>query len=106
MVHGENRALALISTFSDPNPALLKESYKTLWSCTYHGDNELKVIDSKHILSVVAMVPHTPLLTRPNGQGFREERFFLVEKPGLDCAHMGGVAELDDANNDDEDENE
>jgi hypothetical protein len=36
----------------------------------------VKVIDAKSITAVVAMVPHQPF---PG-----EERFFLVEKPGLD----------------------
>jgi hypothetical protein len=48
------------------------------------------VIDVKSILSVVAMVPHRPHLPFP---GDTSERYFVVEKPGLDVASLGGVAE-------------
>lgn len=41
------------------------------------------------IQAVVAMVPHAPAI---DGQEARE-RFFLVEKPGLDVAVMAGVEE-------------
>jgi hypothetical protein len=45
------------------------------------------VIDVKSILSVVAMVPHLPF------PGDTSERYFVVEKPGLDVASLGGVVE-------------
>jgi len=45
----------------------------------------VKVIDVKSISAVVAMVPHQPF---PG-----EERFFLVEKPGLDTTTIGGIEE-------------
>ena len=41
----------------------------------------------KSILSVVAMVHHLPF------PGDNSERCFVVEKPGLDVASLGGVAE-------------
>ena len=41
----------------------------------------------KSILSVVAMVHHLPF------PGDTSERYFVVEKPGLDVASLGGVAE-------------
>jgi hypothetical protein len=46
-------------------------------------------IDVKSIQSIVAMIPHTPLV-----DGRQEsERFFLVEKLGFDVAVMAGVEE-------------
>jgi hypothetical protein len=46
-------------------------------------------IDVKSIQSIVAMIPHAPLV-----DGRQEsERFFLVEKPGFDVAVMAGVEE-------------
>ena len=45
----------------------------------------MKVIGVKSISAVVAMVPHQPF---PG-----EERFFLVEKPGLDTTTIGGINE-------------
>lgn len=53
-------------------------------SCTHLGDASLQVIDVKSIHAVVAMVPH---------QVNNEERFFVVEKPGLDVADLGGYEE-------------
>lgn len=44
----------------------------------------------KSIQSVVAMVPHAPQV---DGQP-ASDRFFLVEKPGLDVAVMAGVEEV------------
>ena len=61
----------------------------TLWSCEYQDDNALKFIDVKTIQAVVAMIPHRPAIEgRPPSQ-----RFFLVEKPGLDVAVMAGAGE-------------
>ena len=45
----------------------------------------LKVVDVKTISSVVAMIPHGA-----NFPGDTTGHFFVVEKPGLDVAHMGG----------------
>jgi hypothetical protein len=46
-------------------------------------------VDVKSIQSVVAMIPHAPLV-----DGRQEsERFFLVEKPGFDVAVMAGMEE-------------
>ena len=81
--------LALVSLYSKPDESLLSLSAGTLWSCEYQGDAALKFINVKTIQSVVAMIPH-----RPEIQGVPlSERFFLVEKPGLDVAMMVGVEE-------------
>lgn len=63
---------------------------KALWSCEYQGDESLQFINIKTIQSVVVMIPHRIALP-----GFlpSSERFFLVEKPGLDVAVMAGVQE-------------
>jgi hypothetical protein len=92
-VHHEGRemALALVSLYSKPDPTILRHSLNTLWSCKYQGDSDsaLKFIDAKTIQSVVSMVPHNPVIP---GQE-TEERFFLVEKPGLDVAIIAGIEE-------------
>ena len=72
------KTLALVSVYSPPHSELLKLSHHTLLSCTYEGDNSLRVI---------AMVPHQPF----SGEG--TEHFFVVEKPGLDVASLGGSTE-------------
>ena len=81
-------ALAIISTYSEPNPDLLVESHGTLVSCQYFGDNGLVVIEVSCIESVVAMVPHNP----PHSKN-SELHFFLVEQPGLDIANLGSTQE-------------
>ena len=47
-------------------------------------------IDVKSIQAVVAMIPHIPVIDRQ----VAHERFFLVEKPGLDVAVMSGAEEV------------
>lgn len=86
---GREMPLALVSLYSLPEPRLLKASYNTLWSCEHQGDLALRFINAKAIQSVVAMIPHTP---RIEGQQLGE-RFFLVEKPGLDVAVLGDTLE-------------
>ena len=89
--------LALMSLFSKPDEYLLDISANTLWSCEYRNDGALKFIDVKTIQSIVAMIPHKPEIP---GLPL-SERFFLVEKPGLDVAMMAGIE--DDVPGDEED---
>ena len=86
---GRETALALVSLYSAPEPRLLKASHNMLWSCEHGGDSALRFIDAKTIQSVVAMIPHTPRIEAQQ----LGERFFLVEKPGLDVALIGGMDE-------------
>ena len=75
--------LAIISCYSLPDPDLLNASRGTLWSCT-RGES-VQAVDVKNITAIVAMVPHMPF---PG-----VERFYLVEKPGLDINTIGGKEE-------------
>ena len=79
-VGGADKTVALVSLYSLPDPARLANSFGTNISCTYEGDARLCVIDIKSIKSVVAMIP-------------RQGRMFVVEKMGLDIAHLGGLEE-------------
>lgn len=45
------------------------------------------MVDVKQIQSVVAMIPHKPML--PSGVMEEEDRFFMLEKPGLDISNVG-----------------
>ncbi|KAF8153850.1 hypothetical protein B0H34DRAFT_753304 [Crassisporium funariophilum] len=83
------KTLAMISLFGPPDVTLLRASSDTLWSCQSLGDLGLMVVDAKEITSVVAMVPHSTHTLGDDWSG----RFFVVEKPGLDVAEMGGVVE-------------
>ena len=93
IVIGEiQKTVAMVSNYSSPHARLLALSHYTLWSCVYQGDASLKVIDVTSISAVVAMVPHQPFTEDPI------PHFFVVEKPGLDVASLGGNSEsiLDD----------
>ncbi|KAI6000689.1 hypothetical protein EDD15DRAFT_2140607, partial [Pisolithus albus] len=76
--------VALVTLYSDPHPQLLERSYGVVASCTKLGEASLQVIQISAIQSVVAMVPHRPLI-----DGRVEDRYFLVEKMGMDVAHLG-----------------
>jgi hypothetical protein len=70
----------MVFFYSMPHQELLELSYNTLLSCTLEMD--LKVIEVQSICAVVAMVPHHPFPEEP--------RYFVVEKPGVDVASLGG----------------
>lgn len=85
IINNEVRSLALVSVYSPPDRDILSESYNTLWACRYQGDEGLKAVDVKSITAVISM---PPLPGGPDGT------FFVLEKPGLDVAHMGGQDEV------------
>ena len=76
----------MVSLYSLPHQDLLEFLYHTLLSCTH--ENDLKVIDVKSICAVVAMILHKPF------SGETQERYFVVKKPGLDVACLGGNVEV------------
>lgn len=76
--------VALITLYSDHHPYLLEQSYGVLASCTKLGEASLQVIDISTIQSVVAMIPHHPRV-----HGVAEERYFLVEKMGMEITRFG-----------------
>jgi hypothetical protein len=53
-------------------------------ACHHQGDAGLRVVDVKSITSIVAMVPLGPT---------DKNQYFVVEKLGLNVAHMGGLDE-------------
>ncbi|KAG1864466.1 hypothetical protein C8R48DRAFT_601816 [Suillus tomentosus] len=93
--------VAVISLFSRPDNELLELSSHVVASCAYYGDDDIRVIDIKSITDVVAMVPHRPRLP----SGAVEDRFFMVEKPGLDVASFG-ILPVDDAVEGEESDND
>ncbi|KAF7326332.1 hypothetical protein MKEN_00486600 [Mycena kentingensis (nom. inval.)] len=80
-----NTAFALGDAFGSPDADLLRESYGTVWSSK--GVADYMIASVNDIDSVVAMVPYQDLDD--------DEAFFLVEKPGLDMATVGGFEEPD-----------
>ncbi|KAF8809746.1 hypothetical protein BYT27DRAFT_7254467 [Phlegmacium glaucopus] len=78
---------ALVSRYSPPHADILKKSYNTYWSCTHGRIEDIEVISVKTILSVVSIIPHKLF------QDDSDHRYFVVEKPGLEIACLGGVEE-------------
>jgi hypothetical protein len=95
------KVLALVSVYSPPHAGLFEESNGTVLSCIYLGAANLKVIDISSIVSVVAMIPHDPFPVVamipndpfPAGNGDKQERYFVAEKPGLDATVLGGISD-------------
>ena len=75
--------VALVRLYSLPDQSLSKLSSHTLVSSTFL--DEFVVTQIKSIKSIVGMIQHH--LTRPSGAV--EDRFFLMEKPGLDISQLG-----------------
>ncbi|KAG6825417.1 hypothetical protein H0H92_003754 [Tricholoma furcatifolium] len=86
----ELQTLAMISLYSRPNAELLQKSSNTLWTCKKPVDDRIIVTNVKSIEAVVCMAPHSVELL---GNGW-ENWVFVVEKPGLDVANLGGAVEL------------
>ena len=75
--------IVVIRTYSLPDDSLLKSSSHTLISSTF--SDELVIVQIKSIKSVVGIIPHH--LKCPSG--VIEDRFFVMEKPGLDISQVG-----------------
>ncbi|KAG1796456.1 uncharacterized protein BJ212DRAFT_1306315 [Suillus subaureus] len=77
------QAMALVMMYSYPDHDLLELSFHA--------------VNVKSITDVIGMVPHQPNLP----SGVTEDRYFLVEKPGLNIATFGvaykGAGEDDEA---------
>jgi len=77
--------VAVICTYSLLDNSLLNLSLSShmLMSSTF--SDELVVVRIKSIKSVVGIIPHR--LKRPSS--IIEDRFFVMEKPGLDISQVG-----------------
>ena len=78
-VRGEDRGLALVSIFAEPDPTLLSASHGTLNVCHYQGYNDLHVVDVRSIQSLIAMVPF-PTTPDEAAQNKYAESYYIVEK--------------------------
>lgn len=95
-VNDVKHSLAMVSLYSPPDLELWKESHNTIWSCRYQGQANIRVVEVKSVMSVIAMVPFP--VTGAGGVRAMENlrttgRFFMVEKPGLDVAPLNGAEE-------------
>ncbi|KAG1802426.1 hypothetical protein EV424DRAFT_1331454 [Suillus variegatus] len=93
--------VAIVVMYSQPDADLLDLSFQAVSSCAYLED-DIRVVNIKSIKAVVGMVPHKPTLP----SGVVENRFFLVEKPGLDIATFGVPYEGPGAQDDEDDDDE
>src|ERR1700679_542880 len=83
--------LALVALYSRPDEDLFKQSNWTVWSVTELGNDALRVIDAKAILSVVSVIPHNHHVCADSS----DERFFIWEQMGMDMALLSHHAEVD-----------
>jgi hypothetical protein len=89
-INGELVCYALVSLYGPPDADLLEDSYHTLWACAYLGNESLIVIKAESIISVVSMQP------LPSLEGEEENRWFVVEKSGLDDTDLTGYVDAID----------
>ncbi|KAJ7626655.1 hypothetical protein DFH06DRAFT_1443729, partial [Mycena polygramma] len=78
----EQKTLALVSVYSEPDPDVLRESYEMVALCEYYGDDDLDVIEVDRIQAGVAMIPIG-----------EEGTYFVGEKLGLDIDALDGRQE-------------
>jgi hypothetical protein len=93
----------MMSVFSDPDQDLLEKSYKTVYVCSYRGDNALQVVPIHDIVSLVGMVPDFQFKDDFQAIHIPETRYFLVEKPSLEESHWFGIEQEDDPHSEDDD---
>ncbi|CDO77865.1 hypothetical protein BN946_scf184612.g2 [Trametes cinnabarina] len=90
--------LAMVSIFSPPDSAICKEAHNILLACRYQGQRSREVVNIKDIQSVIAMVP-LPLrkdeAEDPHAEELYSNRFFVVEKLGLDMVWFGREEMMD-----------
>ncbi|KAI0364295.1 hypothetical protein BV20DRAFT_956494 [Pilatotrama ljubarskyi] len=95
--------LAMVSVFSPPDPAIRKETHDVLLACRYQGQRSREVVNIKDIQSVVAMVP-LPLRREeaedPRSAELYSDRYFVVEKLGLDMAWFGREERMEEEDDD------
>ncbi|TBU29207.1 hypothetical protein BD311DRAFT_620999, partial [Dichomitus squalens] len=95
-IHDHVETMAMLAYFTPPDPDIYEFSRGTLLACSHLGETSRAVIFVKQIVSVVAMVP-LPMTseeaTTSDADTLYRDRFFVVEKPGLDVANIAGRVE-------------
>ncbi|TBU52199.1 hypothetical protein BD310DRAFT_789821, partial [Dichomitus squalens] len=96
--------LAMVSIFTPPDPAILRDTYGALIACRYAGDRSREVITVKDIVSVVAMLPLAPRREEaedPRAAELYSNRFYVVERLGFDMSSIGREERMSDEDEDD-----
>ena len=97
--HGNTFTLAIVSSFSDPDPNLLARSFNTVYVAEYRGQDQIEVFDVHDIKSVIAMVPD--FQAQDNGKIITpRNQFFLVEEPCQEIASSQNEEEHDEGESD------
>lgn len=97
----------MVSLYSPPNEDLLRKSFNTLYSCSYTGQENLRVVNVKTIKSVVAVIPHSIVAVEDEIAAAEVAgKVFIVEKLGLDVMTLAGVVDGADGDDDDEEDPE
>lgn len=78
---------ALVSLYGQPDADLLEDSYHTLWVSKYTRNESLRLITINSIISVVSMQPY------PGDSEEELNRWFVVEKSGLDDVVLSGYVD-------------
>ena len=86
--------VTLVTLYSHPHPRLFEDSYGALISSRKLGKESLCVIEITAIRSVVGMVLHCVQLQ----EGGMQDRFFLVQKMGMELAYSGAEYDNDEDN--------
>ena len=88
-IDGRSRGFAMVSLYGPPNEELLTLSYKTVYSCSYLGQGNLRVVEVTAIQSAVAVIPHS--LATIEDEDVRKElqdKVFVLEKLEIGRAHV------------------
>ncbi|KAL0056617.1 hypothetical protein AAF712_016777 [Marasmius tenuissimus] len=92
--HVKEKHLAVISLFGEHNNELYEMSSKTYRTMQHFRDINVHVVEVKDILSVVIMAPDPRYKTKIQ-DGTENNRWFMVEKPGLTISALQGFNEAE-----------
>ncbi|KAJ7120709.1 hypothetical protein C8R43DRAFT_1136650 [Mycena crocata] len=91
--------LAVASFYGPPDPHLFKISSKRYWSVQHQRDEDVRAFKIKDIDSCVTMAPDEQYRHLRDDES-AEDRWFLMQKPGLKLAQWAGFEENMDEDND------
>jgi hypothetical protein len=86
-MYGQECTLCMVRMYSQCIPELYASSSGTVYSCTLEL-TAIQVFDVHSIHSVVAVIPFPTHFPHEY-----HNRFFVVERPGLDASQLGGLLE-------------
>lgn len=86
-VEGAQHAVAVVSLYGKPHKELLAKSSNTYYTVQHLRNAGICVVPAKSIIAVVAMIPDQQFRKFTN-DGTQEDRWQLVEKPGLQLLNM------------------